>query len=155
MADEENDNADHLAAVVLEPVQAVFDFDTNTHRPEKRTKLSVNWDTCICHGFSSNPDQLERFTEQSWAKLCNAAIRRKDLVPEKLQYYINGEKHLPKRVTDLFKHHNCYSSYTLEKSIARCENVKREPAIANVVNQPEVANATKQTLSARPSSNLK
>ena len=97
MADEENDNANHLAAVVLEPVQTVFDFDTNTYRPEERIKLSVNWDTCACHGFSSNPGQLEIFTEKSWAKLCNTAIRRKELVFEKLQEYINEEKIFAKK----------------------------------------------------------
>jgi len=61
----------------VDPVAAaaVFRFD----QPEgKRPKLSINWDRCLCHGTSSSVGKMEKFTETSWQKFCQAAKCRQD-----------------------------------------------------------------------------
>jgi len=104
--------------------EAVMKFG---HAPEgKRLRLSINWDKCLCHGFSSSVGKLEKFTQTSWQKFCQAATRRQDGIYDLFKDYIDGEEPLPKDVTQLVKHHNCYASYVLEKSINRLERTREE-----------------------------
>ena len=35
---------------------------------------------------------------------------------DRLKDYISGERELPKDVSELMKHHNCYAVYVLEKA---------------------------------------
>ena len=40
---------------------------------------------------------------------------------EQLREYIDGEKLIPRDVTQLVKHHNCYAAYVLDKTVKRIE----------------------------------
>ena len=53
----------------------------------KKRRLAVNWDQCLCHGYSSYGGKLERFTQKSWDRLCMAAKRRQDDV----YYSLHGQ----------------------------------------------------------------
>ena len=74
-----------------EPVSTAAVIRLNTDQPkEKRLKLSINWDRCLCHGSSTSVGKLEKFTETSWKKFCQAAKRRQDDIYELLREYIGG-----------------------------------------------------------------
>jgi len=68
--------------------------------------------------------RLDKFTETSWQKFCQAAKRQQDDVYELLRDYTDGEKPIPRDVTQLVKHHNCYASYVLEKTVKRIESAR-------------------------------
>ncbi len=128
---------------------AVFRFDTD--QPEgKRTKFSLNWDKCLCHGRSSSVGKLEKFTETSWHKFCQAAKRRRDDVYQLMREYIDGEKPVPRDVTALVKHHNCYASYVLEKTVKRIESA-RQYGPSGSEDTEETDSGNRRTRSATPS----
>ena len=86
---------------------------------KKKRRLSVNWDKCLCHSYSSSGGNLELFTQKSWGRLCMAAKRRQDDRCV-LKEYIIREVELPRDVNVLLKHQSCYAA-TLEKSVHLCE----------------------------------
>jgi hypothetical protein len=109
--------------LLTQELPSVFSLDQSTNPPDgKRPRISVNWDKCLCHGYSTTVGKLENFTQVSWDKFCNAAKRRQDDIYYKLQDYITGEQPLPRDVKKLKKHHNCYAVYVLEKSIILAQN---------------------------------
>ena len=86
---------------------------------KKKRRLSVNWDKCLCHSYSSSGGNLELFTQKSWGSLCMAAKRRQDDRCV-LKEYIIRVVELPRDVSVLLKHQSCYAA-TLEKSVHLCE----------------------------------
>ena len=83
--------------------------------------MTVEWDKCICHGYSENPDNEVQLTDTSWIKLCESAKNRRDHSYYKLRAYIDGTLQLPLAITDIVRHVNCYKMYTLPKSILLME----------------------------------
>jgi hypothetical protein len=109
--------------LLTQELPSVFSLDRPTTPPDgKQPRISVNWDKCLCHGYSTTVGKLENFTQVSWDKFCNAAKRRQDDLNHKLQDYITGKQPLPRDVNQLKKHHNCYAVYVLEKSIILAQN---------------------------------
>jgi len=60
----------------------------------KRLKLTIRWDQCLSHGYSSTKGEVEKFAQQSWNRFCEAAKRRQDSIYDRLKDYISGERKL-------------------------------------------------------------
>ncbi len=89
----------------------------------------VNWNECVCHGYSTSDSKLIPFSKDSWKTLCVSARRRQDHVYKKLYAYIDGSVPLPVEKTSIFRHINCFKSYILEKSLLRVEIHRKRTSV--------------------------
>lgn len=104
--------------------------------PQQRTSRDIEWTSCLIHRqTNSKCGKSEAWTVTSWDRFCNAARERQDEIYDSLKDYIDGSKPLPVTLQQLVKHHNCYASYVLPKSVKLAKEARLKDARSYVSDE--------------------